>query len=82
MKGAAITLARYWARRDVKARLRAQGLKPWDVEPTALALAARAHLAEHPELIEQATAWLGANLRSAAQRKRACNARASAVQMS
>lgn len=54
----AITLALYWSRRDVKASLRAQGLKPQHIEPAEITRAARIWLTSHPELINQAQTWL------------------------
>jgi hypothetical protein len=49
-----IIWARQLAKREIKARWRAEGLKPWDIEARELAKAAKAYLSEHPELIEQA----------------------------
>jgi|RhiMetdeSRZDD1v2_1073273.scaffolds.fasta_scaffold2055744_1 hypothetical protein len=46
--------ARELAKREVKAQWRARGLKPWDIEASELAKAARTYLSEHPELIEHA----------------------------
>jgi hypothetical protein len=66
-----ITLARYYAKREVKAQLQAQGLKLQAIEASELAKAARAYLGEHPELIDQAKAWLGSNVRTHAQKSKA-----------
>jgi hypothetical protein len=67
-----MTLARYYARGEVKVRWRAQGLKPQYIEAGELAQAAKAHLDSHPELVEQAKATLAhcANLSSNAQKSR------------
>lgn len=51
---AAIIWARQLAIRALKDEWRAQGLKPWDIEASELAKAAKDYLSEHPELIEQA----------------------------
>jgi hypothetical protein len=50
----AMTLARYYAKREVQWRWRAQGIRIWDYEASDLAKAAKSYLSEHPELIEQA----------------------------
>jgi hypothetical protein len=50
----AIVLARYYAKREVQWRWRAQGIRIWDYEASNLAKAAKSYLSEHPELIEQA----------------------------
>jgi site-specific recombinase XerD len=51
---ATVTLARYYAKRDVKAQMRAQGLKPQYIEYREIVSAASAYLDAHPELLEQA----------------------------
>jgi hypothetical protein len=51
---ATITLARYYAKREVKREWRAQGIRIWDYEASDLAKAAKSYLSEHPVLIEQA----------------------------
>jgi hypothetical protein len=52
---AAVTLARYYAKREVQWQWRAQGIKVHYIEPHDLALASEAYLNEHrAELIEQA----------------------------
>jgi hypothetical protein len=50
----AIMLARYFAKRAVKAAWLKQGLRIWDYEASDLTKAAKSYLSEHPELIEQA----------------------------
>ena len=71
--GSEMTLAQWLARKAIKAEYAARGLKLSHIEPRAVTLAARAYLASHPELIEQARATLAswesarrANLSSAA----------------
>jgi hypothetical protein len=55
----AITLARYLARKAIKAQWRAQGLKVHCIEARDLANATAAYLAEHrAELVAQAQAQL------------------------
>jgi hypothetical protein len=57
--GAAVTLARYYAKQEVKWRWRAQGIKVHYIEPHDLALASEAYLNEHrAELIELARSQL------------------------
>jgi hypothetical protein len=51
---AILTLARYYAKRDTIAQLRAQGLKPQHIEASEITSAARAYFDAHPELLEQA----------------------------
>jgi hypothetical protein len=50
----AITLARYFAKRAVKAAWVRQGLKPQYIDASDLTKAAKTYLSGHPELIEQA----------------------------
>ena len=61
--GDAIILARYLARKAIRARWQAQGLKPQYIEPSELAKAAEAYLSEHrAELIEEAWARLSVRI--------------------
>ena len=53
-----MTLARYYAKREVQLRWRAQGIRVWDYEASDLAKAASNYLSEHPELIEVAARHL------------------------
>ena len=56
---AAVTLARYFAKREVQWQWRAQGIKVHYIEPHDLALASEAYLNEHrAELIELARSQL------------------------
>lgn len=56
MNPQAVTLARYYARQQVKAELQASGINPWRVEPADITRLAWAYLDQHPELIERAEA--------------------------
>jgi hypothetical protein len=73
----AITLARYFAKRAVKAAWLRQGLKPQYLDACDLTTAARSYLSEHPELIEQAaeTVRNDPRLRTLAERQ-ACQRKA------
>jgi hypothetical protein len=50
----AMTLARYYAKRNVREEWKRRKIKLSHVDPKELSEAARAYLAAHPELIEQA----------------------------
>ena len=65
-------MARFLARRAIRAQWRAQGIKVDLVASSELAKAAMAYLAEHPELMDKARVWLArcANLSSGARRRR------------
>jgi hypothetical protein len=52
--GAAVTLARYFAKRAVKDEWRRQGLKPQYLDASDLTKAATAHLGDHPCLLDEA----------------------------
>jgi hypothetical protein len=59
MNGGEVTLARYYAKRAVKAQWRAAGLKPEYIEASELHRAANTYLDQHPaELIAKACAAL------------------------
>jgi hypothetical protein len=49
-----VTLARWMARKAVKAEWLKAGLRIWDYEASDLTKAAKAYLSEHPDLVEQA----------------------------
>ena len=52
--GAAVTLARYFAKRAVKDEWRRQGLKPQYLDASELTKAATAYLNDHPCLLDEA----------------------------
>jgi hypothetical protein len=91
---AAITLARYYAKREAKAQMQREGLKPQWAEPSVINARAQVYLAEHrAELIEQAMAFIATNpaltrmvrrsdINTDAQPARPSSAKGIAVQMS
>ena len=54
MNGAIMTLARWHARQEVKAQLRAKGIKLQQVEASEITLAAIRYVDDHPEIIAKA----------------------------
>ena len=62
MYAQAMTLARFYARKAVKAQLQREGLRPQWAETRVIDARARDYLAEHrAELIAQATAFIATN---------------------
>ena len=79
---ATMTLARYYAQRAVKSQFKAQGLKVAYMKRRDIVVAANKYLSEHPELIERARAWVVANIKTDAQRRKRSNHKAIPVQIS
>ena len=71
-KAEEITMARFLARRAIRAQWQAQGLKVNLIASSELAKAAMAYFDAHPELVDEARVWLArcANLSSGARRRR------------
>jgi len=55
MNGAAITLARWHARQEIKRQLYAKGIKLAHVESCEITIAANRYIEDHPEIIAFAT---------------------------
>ncbi len=88
-RGSEMTLATYYAKREVKREWQRQGRKLQTIEASEIARAAHIYLDQHPELIEEASEQIRTNprfafarVRSDAQRAKAQKQRTSAVHMS